>query len=69
MLLYEEDLPWIRSHRVPIGLGAGFFAAGIFLSGVLINPLNPDQHIRIVAADLFFLLGTFLFLLPVAIFT
>ena len=63
MLLYEEDLPWIRSHRVPIGLGAGFFAAGIFLSGVLINPLNPDQHIRIVAADLFFLLGTFLFLL------
>ncbi|MFW8637303.1 O-antigen ligase family protein [Cribrihabitans pelagius] len=60
---YEEELSRDRSPRAAIGLGTGIFAAGIFLSGVLINPLNPAQEIRIVAADLCFLLGTFLFLL------
>ncbi|MFW8596395.1 O-antigen ligase family protein [Cribrihabitans neustonicus] len=63
MQLYGEELSRPRPGRDAIGLGTGIFAAGIFLSGVLINPLNPAQEIRIVAADLCFLLGTFLFLL------
>lgn len=61
VLLTEEDCP--PAPRLKTSLGAGLFAAGVLLSGVLINPLNPYQHIRIVAADLFFLLGTVLILL------
>lgn len=61
--LYEDDLPLNTARRSTAGFSAAVLAGGIFLSGVLINPMNPDQHIRIVAADLFFLAGVSLFLL------
>ncbi|MEO0524811.1 MAG: O-antigen ligase family protein [Pseudomonadota bacterium] len=38
-------------------------AFGVFLSGVLINPMNPERINKIVAADLFLVTGSLLFFL------
>ncbi len=50
-------------HEFFIGISAKLLAIGIFLSGVLINPMNPAAVSKIIAADLFFLAGITLLLL------
>lgn len=51
------------SSRTAIRLSSSLLAVGIFLSGVLVNPLNPSEVSKIIFADLFILSGAILFLL------
>jgi O-antigen ligase len=52
-----------NAPRKAFRLHAKLLAIGLLFSGVLINPLNPAQTSKIVVADLFFLVGSVLFLL------
>lgn len=50
-------------HEFFVGISARLLAIGIFLSGVLINPMNPAAVSKIIIADVFFLAGIVLLLL------
>ena len=51
-----------KTPRKAIPIYVIFLATGLFFSGVLINPLNPSKTSKIIAADLFFLVGSVLFI-------